>query len=434
MSSMDRTSERRLEPVSGQGMDRALPRRRWPRRAPLGAVLVVAADVAAVALWPSSDRTLAVEGDRVAIARVVRGRFDDFIQIRARAVPARTIFLETPQGGQVEAIHVEDGAMVRSGQLLVELSNATLQLDVISREAQITEQLNNLRGLELAHEQNRLTHRREVVEVGYHVARLTRQLARTERLASDGVVPAAEQEDMREELAYYRRRQKVQLESFETADRLQRAQLVQLRASATQLEKNLQFARSNLDSLKVKAPAAGQVSALSLEVGQSLKPGDRIAQIDDPVRYKLTAEIEEFYLNRVDVGQRADVHLDGRRYRLDVARIRPQVQNGRFEADLVFEGASPADMRRGQTTQVRLQLGQPSQAVLVPNGAFYSDTGGSWVFVLSSDRRHAVRRKTRLGRRNPQVIEVLDGLHPGEEIVTSSYANYLETDRLELER
>jgi HlyD family secretion protein len=431
---MDRTSERPLEPASGQGMDRALPRRRWPRRASLGAALVVAGGAAAlVALWPGSDRTLAVEGDRVVIARVVRGRFDDFIQIRARATPARTIFLETPQGGQVEAIHVEDGAMVQAGQLLVELSNASLQLDVISREAQITEQLNNLRGLELAHEQNRLTHRRDVVEVGYHVARLTRQLARSERLASDGVVPAAEQEDMREELAYYRRRQKVQLESFETADRLQRAQLVQLRTSATQLEKNLQFARSNLDSLNVKAPAAGQLSAFLLEVGQSLKPGDRMAQIDDPVRYKLTAEIDEFYLNRVDLGQRADYEQNGRRHRLKVARIRPQVQNGRFEADLVFAG-DPPDMRRGQTAQLRLQLGQPGEAVLVPNSAFYADTGGSWVFVVSSDRKHAVRRKTRLGRRNPQVIEVLDGLSPGEEIVTSSYTNYLETDRLELER
>jgi HlyD family secretion protein len=430
---MDRTSKRPLEPASGQGMDRALPRRRWPRRAPIGAAMVVAAGAAAVALWPGSDRTLAVEGDRVAFAKVVRGRFDDFIQIRARATPARTIFLETPQGGQVEAIHVEDGAMVQAGQLLVELSNATLQLDVISREAQITEQLNNLRGLELAHEQNRLSHRREVVEVGYHVARLTRQLARSERLASDGVVPVAEQEDMREELAYYRRRQKVQLESFETADKLQRAQLVQLRASATQLEKNLQFARRNLDSLNVKAPGAGQLSAFMLEVGQSLKPGDRIAQIDDPVRYKLTADIDEFYLNRVDLGQSAEVAIDGRRHRLKVARIRPQVQNGRFEADLVFAG-DPPDMRRGQTAQPRLQLGQPSQAVLVPNGAFYADTGGAWVFVLSGDRKHAVRRKIRLGRRNPQVIEVLDGLSPGEEIVTSSYTNYLETDRLELAR
>jgi HlyD family secretion protein len=439
---MDRTSRKHLAPVStpgasaeAGGMDRALPRRRFPRRR-LAVAAVAAASALAVVLvarsWP--ERAVAVGGDDLVIAKVMRGRFDDFIQIRARAVPAHTVFIDTAQGGMVEAIHVQDGAMVHKGQLLLELSNTTLQLDVISREAQITEQLNNLRTLELAHEQNRLANDREMVEVSYHIARLGRQLARSEKLATSGVVPQAEQEDMREELAYYRKRRQVQMVSFRAADRLQRAQLVLRRAAATSLDKNLAVARHNLDGLKVVAPAAGQLSAFLLEIGQSLQPGVRLGQIDDPSRYKLTAEIDEFYLSRVDVGQRADYQLDGRSYRLEVARIRPQVQNGRFEADLAFEGASPPDVRRGQTAQLRLQLGQPSEAILVPNAAFYSDTGGAWVFVVSPDGDHAVRRKTRLGRRNPQYIEVLDGLRPGEEIVASTYDNYLDTDRLELTR
>jgi HlyD family secretion protein len=433
---MDRTNQPRLQPVSGDAMDRVVPRRRWPRLARLGAALALAAAaaIAYLALRPASERSVAVEQDHVAIAKVVRGQFDDFTQVRARATPARTVFIDTSQGGKVEAIHIEDGAMVEKGQLLVDLSNTALQLDVISREAQITEQLNNLRGLELAHEQNRLVNRREIVEVGYQIARLTRQLARTDDLARSGVVPRGEQEDMREELAYYKRRRDVQQDSFGAADKLQRVQLEQLRVAATQLDRNLDFARHNLDSLKVVAPADGQLSAFTLEVGQSLAPGDRLAQVDDPVHYKLTAEIDEFYLNRVDVGQRADYELGERTYRLKVSRIRPQVQNGRFEADLVFEGPSPTDVRRGQTAQVRLQLGQPTQAVLIPNAAFYHDTGGSWVFVVSSDRSRAVRRAVRLGRRNPQSIEVLDGLAPGEEIVTSSYTNYLDKDRLELKR
>jgi HlyD family secretion protein len=434
---MDRTNERALSPASGQAMDRALPRPRLLRRAPVAVAAAAAVGLAAAAyvvFRPDAGRTRSVEGDNLVISKVTRGRFDDFIPVRARAVPARTIFIDTPQGGQVEAIHVQDGAMVQAGQLLVELSSMTLQLDVISREAQITEQLNNLRGLELALEQNRLAHKREMVEVRYHIARLTRQLSRTDPLVSTGAVARGEQEDMRDELTYYKHRREVQEESFRAADRLQRAQLVQLRAASQQLDRSLAFARGNLDSLKVKAPAAGQVSAFSLEVGQSLSAGERIAQIDDPERYKLTAEIDEFYLNRVDVGQRADYELGGKTYRLRLARIRPQVQNGRFEADLVFDGASPADVRRGQTAQLRLQLGQPSEAVLVPNAAFYSDTGGTWVFVVYGDRRQAVRRAVRLGRRNPQSIEVLDGLQPGEEIVTSPYTNFLDTDRLELTR
>jgi HlyD family secretion protein len=432
---MDRTNQRRLQPVAGDAMDRVLPRRRWPRRAPIVAgAIAVAAALGYLALRPGSERTMAVEQGHIAIGKVVRGRFDDFTQVRARATPAKTVFIDTAQGGKVEAIHVEDGAMVDKGELLVDLSNTALQLDVISREAQITEQLNNLRGLELAHEQNQLANRREVVEVGYHIARLTRQLARTDQLAGSGVVSRGEQEDMRDELAYYRRRREVQTGSFAAADRLQRAQVEQLRAAATQLDRNLEFARHNLDSLRVVAPAAGQLSSFTLEVGQSLAPGDRIAQIDDPTHYKLTAEIDEFYLSRVDVAQHADYEAGGRTNRLKVARIRPQVQNGRFEADLVFDGPSPTDMRRGQTLQVRLQLGQPTEAVLIPNAAFYHDTGGSWVFVVSSDRQRAVRRKVRLGRRNPEVIEVLEGLQPGEEIVTSPYTNYLDKDRLELTR
>jgi HlyD family secretion protein len=429
---MDRTNPR-LQPVSGEAMDRAVPRRRtWRRTVPIAGVALAVGLAGFLALRPGGERTLAVEKGRVEIARVVRGRFDDFIQVRARATPARTVFLDTAQGGQVEAIHVEDGALVERGQLLVELSNTALQLDVISREAQITEQLNALRGLELAHEQNRLAHKRELVEVDYQIARLTRQTARGDDLASSGVVSRGEQEDRREELAYYKRRRSVELESFAAADRLQRTQLVQLRAASTQLELNLKIARHNLDSLRVTASLSGQLSSFSLEVGQSLAAGERIGQIDDPSRYKLTAEVDEFYLSRVDTGQRGDVELDGRSYRLKVAKVRPQVQSGRFMADLSFDGDAPANVHRGQTAQARLQLGQPTDAVLVPNAAFYQDTGGSWVFVVSSDHRQAVRRSVRLGRRNPQFIEVLDGLLPGEEIVTSPYSNYLDTDRLDL--
>ena len=438
---MDRTNPLRLpadpraEPSSGQAMDRVLPRRRrWLRGAPVAAVVAIGAAAAYLALRPAPERSLAVADARIQTAKVVRGQFDDVIQIRAVATPARTVYLDTAQGGQVEAVHVEDGAMVVKGQPLLDLTNTALQLDVISREAQITEQMNALRGLELVHEQSRLAHKRELVEVEYQIARLARLTARTDQLAGSGVVARAEQEDAGEELAYYRKRRAVQIESFAAADRLQRAQAVQLRAASTQLDRNLHLARRNLDGLRVVAPADGQVTALSLEVGESIAAGERLGQIDDPTRFKLTADVDEFYLGRVGIGQRADVELGGTAYHLKVARIRPQVKDGRFEADLQFHGDTPDGVHRGQTVQLRLQLGQPSEAILVPNAAFYADTGGGWVFVVSSDRGHAVRRTVRLGRRNPKHIEVLDGLSPGEEIVTSSYATYLDTDRLDLEK
>jgi HlyD family secretion protein len=433
-------SEAKTEPIrggaiSGQAMDRVVERRPfWRKRGPVTAVILAAA---AGAVWffflrSEGGMSLAVAGSNITTGRVTRGRFDDVIEVRGRVTPLRTTYVDTASGGQVEKILIEDGARVTRGQLICELSNTQLQLDLISREAQITEQMNDLRGLELAQEQTRLVHEREMVEVQYQIKRLTRQMANSERLVGSGVSPKNELDDMKDELTYYQKRLKVQTDTRAAADKLQRAQLVQLRTANQQLEKNLEIARKNLESLKVKAPADGQLSAFTLEVGQSLAPGDRIAQIDDPEHYKLVADLDEFYLNRVDIGQRADYPLDGKSYQLQVAKIRPQVQNGQFQVELVFVGQAPAAVRRGQTAQVRLQLGQPTEATLVPNAAFYNDTGGTWVFVVSGDHTRAVRRTVRLGRRNPMHIEVLDGLSVGEEIVTSPYTNYLEMDRLEL--
>jgi HlyD family secretion protein len=401
----------RIGAISGQAMDRVVERRPfWRRRGPVVAALLAAA---AGATWffflrGEGGKSLAVAGSHITIARVTRGRFDDVIEVRGRVTPLRTTYVDTASGGQVEKILVEDGARVTRGQLLVELSNTQLQLDVISREAQITEQLNDLRGLELAQEQTRLVHEREMVEVQYQIKRLSRQMANSERLVGSGVSPRNELDDMKDELAYYQKRLKVQTETRAAADKLQRAQLVQLRTASRQLEKNLEIARKNLENLKVVAPADGQLSAFTLEVGQSLSPGDRIAQIDDPERYKLVADIDEFYLGRVDIGQRADYPTGGKSYQLSIAKIRPQVQNGQFQVELVFKGETPDSVRRGQTAQIRLQLGQPGEAVLVPNAAFYNDTGGTWVFVVSSDHARAVRRAVRL------------------------YTNFLEMDRLEL--
>jgi HlyD family secretion protein len=383
---------------------------------------------------PASTKSLAVAGTNITTGKVVRGQFEDVIQVRGRVTPLRTTFVDTASGGQVVQILVEDGAKVERGAMLVELSNTTLQLDLISREAQITEQLNNLRGLELAQAQSRLEHERELVEVRHQIKKLSRQLELSKEMAESGATSRSEIDDLQDDLDYYQQRLRVQTTTRAESDRLQRAQLVQMRAASEQLEKNLEIARTNLDSLKVKAPISGKLSALNLEVGQSLAAGERIAQIDDPDHYKVVADIDEFYLSRVDVGQHADYPLGGHTYQLTVAKIRPQVANGQFQIELTFTGEAPAEVRRGQTAQVRIQLGQPSEAVTIPNAAFYNDTGGAWVFVVAGDHSHAVRRNVRLGRRNPQQIEVLDGLTPGEEIVTSPYTNYLEMDRLELTR
>ncbi len=418
-------------------MDRVVERAPWRRWASWGVAGVAVIALAIVLVQRAtgrSERSLEVAGDGITTGAVVSGEFDDFIQVRGRFIPFKTIFIDTLQGGRVEAIHVENGAMVERGQLLVELSNTALRLDVISREAQITEQLNNVRTLELAHETNRLTRKREAVEVDYQIVRLEREIKQARPLVANGARPRSGLDAMEEELDYYKKRRDLLRETRATADRLERAQLSQLRKAASQLESNLDITRQNLEGLQVRALTDGQLTAFDLEIGQSLSPGDRIGQIDDPTAYKILADIDEFYLGRVDIGQRADYQVGETTYQLSVAKIRPQVKSGRFQVDLVFDGAAPAKVRRGQTAQLRLQLGQPTKAVMIPNAAFFHDTGGAWVFVVSPDRTTAVRREVRLGRRNPTYIEVLEGLSPGEQIVTSSYTSYLEMDRLELTR
>lgn len=418
-------------------MDRIIERPRWRRRVIAGVVgLAVAAGLYVLIgrIAGSPDRTLQVANDRITTAKVRSGQFDDYVQIRGRFIPLKTVFIDTVQGGKVEAVHIENGATVKPGQLLVELSNTNLQLAVISREAQITEQLNNLRGLELAHAKNRLSNERELVEVDYQIIRLNREIKRSAGLAERGAVARSSVESMRDELAYYKKRRALLRKTRKTVARLEQAQLFQLRRSSKQLEGNLELTRATVAGLKVKATAAGKLTAFDLEVGQSLSPGQRIAQIDDPSRYKILADIDEFYLGRVEVGLRAEYRDGETSYPLTVARIRPQVKNGRFQVDLVFGDEAPAKVRRGQTAQARLQLGQPSEALMVPNAAFYSDTGGAWVFVVNSEGTQAIKRKVRMGRRNPKYIEVLEGLREGEEIVTSPYTSYLEMERLELTR
>lgn len=418
--------------VSGAGMDRRIERNKFPpkRIAMFAAIAAVIAVVAWLMFGDDSGRTLVIGEDKIVISPVSSGTFDDFIPIRGRVTPRQTVYLDAIEGGRVEERLVEDGAMVEKDQLIVVLSNTSLQLSVTQNEALVTEQLNNMRTIELQLEQNRLQHKRNLVELDYQIKRLERQVARFANLDSAGVAAKSQLEDAGDELEYYRNRRVVTLESQATDARLQETQLAFLQKSSIQLEQNLAFARKNLDALNVRAPVAGKVSGLDLEVGQSIQRGGRLGQIDDPDNFKLSASIDEFYLSRVDLGQRATLQSGGEEYSLSISKIYPQVTNGQFEVDLVFDGDQPEGIRRGQTMQARLTLGDSASAMLIPNGAFYQDTGGNWMFVVSGDEAH--RRPVRLGRRNSRYIEVIEGLEVGEEVIVSPYSAFREMDTLKL--
>ncbi len=420
--------------LSGAGMDRVIEKKRlpWEKIGGIGAAIVVVI-LAGLYWWDgTSGRTFILEGSRVVVSPVVQGTFDDFIPIRGRVTPRQTVYLDVIEGGQVERRYVDDGAMVTAGDLIVTLNNTSLQLDVTRNEAMVTEQLNNMRTIELQLEQNRLQHKRNLVEMDYQITRLRRQIERLSSLDNAGVAAKSQLEDARDELDYFEKRREVTLESQATDARLQETQLEFLQTSGAQLESNLDLARKNLEALNVRAPVSGKLSGLDVEIGQSIQRGGRLGQIDDPDSFKLRVEVDEFYLNRVDLGQPAQLERNGRDYTLTVSKIYPQVNNGQFELDLLFDDTEPNDIRRGQTLQATLTLGDATPAMLVPNGAFYQDTGGNWMFVVNADGTEAVRRNVRLGRRNSEYIEVLDGLEAGEQVITSPYSAFKEMDRLTL--
>jgi HlyD family secretion protein len=420
--------------ISGRGMDRKVEKKAsLVQRLAYGTLAVL---LLLLGWWFVSTlmhgRTLSINAERIAVSPVSVGVFEDFIPLRGRLVPRSTVYLDAIEGGRVEEILVEDGAEVEAGQLIAVLSNTNLQLEVLGREAAVTEQLNNMRTIELQLEQNRLAHKRNLVEIDYQIIRLNRALERQRDLASKDLVSRSTLDELQDELVYFQNRRDVTLESQATDARMQEQQLQQLRVAGAQLETGLKFASENLEDLQVRAPLAGKLSGFNIEIGQSIEPGGRLGQIDDPDGYKLNVQIDEYYLGRVDLEQAAVAEHNRRDIGLRVSKIYPQVNAGQFEVDMELAD-QPNGLRRGQTMQVRLTLGDNTDAVLIPNGAFYQETGGNWVFVVAADGSEAVRRTVKLGRRNTNFIEVLEGLESGERVITSPYTSYTGMDRLSLD-
>jgi HlyD family secretion protein len=420
-------------PQSGGAMDRVVESRRLSSTVQIG--LAVAGSVILLAIFyffapGANSQTVPVS--RLTISQVTQGRFDDFLPLRARVEPLVTVFLDAVEGGRVERVVVEDGAMVQAGQLLAVLSNSDLQLNVLARQTEVTQQLNSMRSQELALHQSRLANERSRIEADLATDTARRQYEMQRPLAERGFVAGRTVADSRDTFEANRRRSEVIRRQQSTDERLQSSQLAELRASSAALNQSLSLARASLDALNLRAPVAGQLTSFSIQIGQSLQRGERLGQIDSAGRNKLRAQVDEFYLGRVAQGQIASAEVGGRQHRMRISKIYPQVRNGAFEIDLQFVGPEPADLQRGQTVQTRLTLGAPARARLIPNGSFYNETGGNWVFVVAPDGRSAVKRQVRLGRRNNDFIEVLEGLDPGERVITSPYTGFAERDRLSL--
>lgn len=430
MSGMQNGGDR---PVTGSGMDRVVARRRLPRWA-WGAIAGGVLLAVALLFWLYAPRgaSQTIPANRLTISTVANGNFEDFIPLRARVTPLLTVYLDAIEGGRVEKILVEDGTALSAGQPIVVLSNAELQLSTLARQTEVEQQINNMRSQELALAQTRLANERAVLEAELATEKTRRQFERERALAARGFVAGKTFADTTEQYKYEVARLRAMQRSRATDEKLQTSQLAQQRASMTSMRSGLDIARANLDALNLRAPVAGQLSGFNLQVGQSLSRGERIGQIDSPGRNKLVAGVDEFYLGRVQLGQKASIEWNGKTFPAKVAKIYPQVQNGQFQVDFQFLGAEPTEIQRGQTLSAKLTLGDPAPARLIPNGAFYNETGGNFVFVVAPDGRSAIKRPVRLGRRNATSIEVLEGLDPGERVITSPYTGFADKDRLDL--
>jgi len=421
----------RPEAVSGGAMDRVVVRKRIDKRLIISGA-AAAALLLIILFWlfaPRSD-SMTVARDRLSLSAVQSGTFDDFLPLRGRVTPLVTVYLDAVEGGRVEKKLVEDGAQVTAGQLLAILSNAELQLSTLEKQAEVEQQLNNMRSQELALTQTRNNNLRDLNQAETDLAKARRQYDLYKPLAEKGFVSMKSFNDTKDDLTYQQQRLEILKRSVSQTESLQTSQLSQLRAASSSLNSSMGIARSNLGQLSIRAPVTGELSGFDIQLGQSLQQGERIGQIDSAGGNKLQADVDEYYLGRVQVGQTATADVDGKTYRLKVAKVYPQVRNGQFQIDLVFVGPAPPSVQRGQTVQTKLTLGDPTKAMLIPNGAFFNDTGGNWIFVVDSSGNGATKRQVQLGRRNADYIEVLGGLQPGERVVTSSYSGLVDKDHL----
>ena len=419
--------------VSASGMDRKIA----PSRFSLGGRIALAAVVVAGLIWGAIEvfinsgvQSLRLPVAQATFATVEQGIFHDLIPLRASVVPRETLYVDAVDGGRVDRVLVEPGDLVQQGQPIIELSNTNLALSVIQQESQLNQAISQLQQNEIALEQNKLSNERALAEVEYGLVRLKRSGARRDNLVTRGLESAEQRDVIADELTYYQRLMPIQTDSNRRQESLRDRLLPDIHRQLSILRGNLDVVHRTLDGLIVRAPVAGRVTAIDLQVGEHKDAGQRLAEVTPPSGMKLSADVDEFYLARVRMGQVANVDLHGRSVEVAVKRIYPQVHDGRFRVDFDFDTTTPENLVAGETTQGRLQLGDDSPARIVPVGPFLERTGGDWIFVVAPDGKTAQRRRIKPGRRTVEQLEILSGLSVGERVITSDYAALEKADRI----
>jgi len=383
-----------------------------------------------ILLSTSGGSKLRVDSDTLLTGEVTRGEFNDYIRVSGQVAPMTTVQLSPTEGGNVERIVTEEGSHVRAGEIIVILANESLDMQILNAEAELAEKENILRNTMISMEQQKLSVRQEKLQLEVDVRRTQRAYESNKALYEEKLI--AREEFLKAEEDYNLAKDKLSLVSErERQDAEYRdVEIKQMEESLQNMRLNMQMIRRRKDNLSVKAPIDGELGLLDVELGQSVAAGAKIGQINNLESYKIEAQIDEHYIDRVTAGLDATFERNSEKFGASVRKVYPEVRDGKFKADFRFEGEQPQNIRTGQTYYLNLQLGESTDAIIIPRGSFFQNTGGKWIYVMNEDKTKALKRPIRIGRQNPQYYEVLDGLNPGETVIVSGYENYGEKNEL----
>lgn len=383
-----------------------------------------------VLLLTGRRSVLRVDGSTILTGTARQGEFNDYIRVSGQVQPMTTVQLSPTEGGNVQRIVVEEGSKVNAGDIIVVLGNESLDMQILNSEAELAEKENILRNTMISMEQQKLSVRQERLSLQIEVRRARRAYEQNKALYEEKLI--AREEYLKSSEDYELAKDKLELVTDrERQDSLYRSvQIAQMHESLENMRLNMNMIRRRKDNLSVKAPISGELGLLDVELGQSVAAGAKIGQINNLDSYKIEAQIDEHYIDRVAPGLEATFERQNEKYSASIRKVYPEVRDGKFKADFRFEGQQPENIRAGQTYYLNLQLGQPAEAILIPRGSFYQNTGGKWVYVLNADGTKATKRSVRIGRQNPQYYEVLDGLAPGDKVIISSYDSFGDKDEL----
>ncbi|MFA8343514.1 MAG: efflux RND transporter periplasmic adaptor subunit [Rhodothermaceae bacterium] len=415
-------------------MDRKIEKQKWTTKKLLtiGFGGLFAIFVMYTFVFADKSSKLNVSKERITISTVKKGPFLEFIPVTGSVEPINKFFLDVTEGGRIVEKFVQEGAFLKKGDPVIKLENASMQLSAMYNQAQLFQVQNSLRSTRLSMQQTKLRYDKDLINLNYQVLKQKRIFNRDKKLFDKKLISELDYLESKDEYENLLDSKKILLETIKQDSLFRMIQINQLENSVTSMQSNYKIIQRQLDNLTVRAPINGQLTSLNGEIGQTIHGGQNLGRIDNIESYKIEVPVDEYYLARISVGRTGTFTFDNNEYKLVIQKVYPQITDGKFKVDMHFEGAIPKGIRRGQTLHIKLALGDLSEAILVNSGGFYQSTGGQWIFVLDESENFAIRRNIKINRKNTLEYEIVSGLKPGEKVITSSYDNYGDVEKLVL--